>query len=190
MDQKREKIIRVAEGIFARYGIRKTTMDDIAKGSRMAKSSLYYYFKSKEDIFTEVVRKEAKKFQSSLNLAIDKVTTPQEKMSAYVIAHIQNMRDLSNYYVTLTDEYLEQYGLVEKARSDFVVSEINTLSGLLEEGVRQGIFDVTDSNITAKNFALALRGLEYALITESEAGDVEQDCQAMIDLLLRGILSR
>ncbi|MBC8191305.1 MAG: TetR/AcrR family transcriptional regulator [FCB group bacterium] len=190
MDQKRENILLVAEGVFARYGIRKTTMDDIAKGARLAKSSLYYYFKSKEDIFTEVVRKDAKKFQKNLSTAIDKATDPQDKISAYVVARIQNMKDLSNYYVTLTDEYLEQYGLVEKARSDFMIFEIKTLSGLIEAGVSEGVFDVPDPGITAKNFAIALKGLEYALLTESKDGNIKLDCQPMLDLLFRGIISR
>ncbi|MCK4357400.1 MAG: helix-turn-helix transcriptional regulator, partial [Candidatus Cloacimonetes bacterium] len=45
---KKEQILKVAGNIFAKFGLKKTTMDEIAKLARMGKSTLYYYFKSKE----------------------------------------------------------------------------------------------------------------------------------------------
>jgi len=48
-DEMREHIISAAREIFARYGYRKTTMDDIAASIRRAKSSIYHYFPGKED---------------------------------------------------------------------------------------------------------------------------------------------
>jgi len=48
-DQNRENILKIAREIFSKYGYKKTTLDDIANAVRKGKSSLYYYFKSKED---------------------------------------------------------------------------------------------------------------------------------------------
>jgi len=56
--EKKGIIIQVAHKIFSRYGLIKTTVDEIAKTARMGRASLYHYFKSKEDIFREVVEKE------------------------------------------------------------------------------------------------------------------------------------
>ena len=53
--QVRSQIVDVARKIFTRYGFRKTTMEEIALASSMGKSSIYYYFPSKEDIFRAVV---------------------------------------------------------------------------------------------------------------------------------------
>ena len=53
MDEKKARIIAAAEQMFAHFGIQKTTMEEIAKKVHMGKSTLYYYFKSKEDIFAE-----------------------------------------------------------------------------------------------------------------------------------------
>ena len=54
-DEKKRIITKVAQKIFSKYGLIKTTVDEIAKAARMGKASLYHYFKSKEDIFKEVV---------------------------------------------------------------------------------------------------------------------------------------
>ena len=55
IDDKKERILKVAEEFFAQFGIKKTTMDEIAKKVRIGKSTLYYYFKSKTHIFNQNV---------------------------------------------------------------------------------------------------------------------------------------
>lgn len=48
INQKR--IAEVAEKLFYEYGIENTKIDDIAREANMSKSTLYVYFRSKEDI--------------------------------------------------------------------------------------------------------------------------------------------
>ena len=57
-NNQKEIIIAAATTLFSRFGLDKTTMEDIAKAAKKGKSSLYYYFKSKEQVFAEVIRKE------------------------------------------------------------------------------------------------------------------------------------
>jgi AcrR family transcriptional regulator len=57
-DLNRENILKIARDIFSKYGFKKTTLDDIANAVRKGKSSLYYYFESKEDLFQAVIMKE------------------------------------------------------------------------------------------------------------------------------------
>ncbi|MEO0226014.1 MAG: helix-turn-helix domain-containing protein [candidate division WOR-3 bacterium] len=49
----RDSIIDSARYVFSRFGYRKATMDSIARAARKAKSSIYYYFRDKEEIFHE-----------------------------------------------------------------------------------------------------------------------------------------
>ena len=58
-DDMRNNIIGIASEVFARFGFKKTTVDDIAQALRKGKSSIYYYFKSKDEIFEAVVDREA-----------------------------------------------------------------------------------------------------------------------------------
>ena len=101
MDEKKERIIKAAEKIFAHFGIQKPTMDEIAKKAHMGKSTLYYYFKSKEEIFAEVIRKDSAVFKQELNEAIKKAATPQEKISNYVFTRMKHLKELGNYYTIL-----------------------------------------------------------------------------------------
>src|ERR1700681_2045142 len=50
-----QEIIGGARALFEKFGLKKTTMEDIAKEIGKGKSSLYYYFPSKYEIFAAVV---------------------------------------------------------------------------------------------------------------------------------------
>jgi len=71
-EEVRIHIVGIARRIFTRYGFRKATMEEIASTSQMGKSSIYYYFKSKEEIFRAVVEFEAQMLKERLNRIIGK----------------------------------------------------------------------------------------------------------------------
>ncbi len=58
-DANRTAILDASRDLFARFGYKKTTMEDIAMALRKGKSSLYYYFKNKEEIFQAVIELES-----------------------------------------------------------------------------------------------------------------------------------
>ncbi|MCK5345643.1 MAG: helix-turn-helix transcriptional regulator, partial [Candidatus Heimdallarchaeota archaeon] len=49
---RKERILNGALKVFQKQGIEKATMDEIAKEADFGKATLYYYFESKEDIFS------------------------------------------------------------------------------------------------------------------------------------------
>lgn len=51
----RDNILTAAKELFDSHGVDKTTMDDIAKYADYSKSTIYVYFKSKEDIYNSIV---------------------------------------------------------------------------------------------------------------------------------------
>jgi AcrR family transcriptional regulator len=55
-DDKRERVREAALEVFLRYGYRKVTMDDIARGAAMSRPALYLVFPNKEAVFREVVK--------------------------------------------------------------------------------------------------------------------------------------
>ena len=52
----RDNILSAAKELFEAKGVEKTTMDDIAELADYSKSTIYVYFKSKEDIYNSIVR--------------------------------------------------------------------------------------------------------------------------------------
>lgn len=63
MNRKKERIKEIlgaAEIIFLKNGFYNSSMDDIADIADLGKGTIYYYFKSKEEIFFTLIEREAK----------------------------------------------------------------------------------------------------------------------------------
>jgi len=53
-EQRRAQIVEAALACFADKGYRSATMDDIVRASGLSKGSLYWHFRSKEEVFLAV----------------------------------------------------------------------------------------------------------------------------------------
>jgi AcrR family transcriptional regulator len=52
---RREQVLASALGTFARYGYRKTSMEDVARAAAISRPGLYLLFGSKQELFTAAV---------------------------------------------------------------------------------------------------------------------------------------
>lgn len=75
------EILREAQKLFVHYGWSKTTMEDIAKAAGKGKSTLYYYYKSKEQIFDNVVTREMEEVFRITNEEVQKAQTAEDRKS-------------------------------------------------------------------------------------------------------------
>jgi AcrR family transcriptional regulator len=63
-------IIVAAENIFSEHGYYQARMDDIAEAAELAKGTLYYYFKSKDEIFLHLLERESKRVHEEIQKRI------------------------------------------------------------------------------------------------------------------------
>lgn len=190
-EEVRAQIIKVARKIFTRYGFKKTTMEEIATASRKGKSSIYYYFPSKEDIFRAVVEKEANELKVRLDKTIDAQAPPIDKLKAYILFRLHHVRTLENFYAALNEEYLSHMDFILEIRQKFDQEELEVVKEILEEGMDDGTFQITSSEIGALAIATMMKGLELPLLLSNEhktdRGELLDD---LIRILFYGIVKR
>jgi AcrR family transcriptional regulator len=190
-EEVRTHIVGIARRIFTRYGFRKTTMEEIASASQMGKSSIYYYFKSKEDIFRAVVEFEAIMLKERLNRIISKDNSPTERLKAYILFRLHHVRTLENFYAALNEETLSHMGFILEIRCNFEEEEQELLSKILEDGMEQNVFQLSSSKIGAIAISTMMKGLEVPLLLdEAHKTDREELMDDLIRVLLYGILKR
>ena len=71
VEEKKAEIHQAAAQVFFDKGYEATTLSDIAKASKMGRSTIYQYFKNKEEIFYEF----SISFFSELVQSLDKIIT-------------------------------------------------------------------------------------------------------------------
>jgi len=190
MNEKEKMIITAAEEVFARFGYKKATMEDIATQAHIGKATLYYYFPSKEVIFGEVIKKDSEHFKTKLNGAALSANKPEDKIRAYITARMEHLEDLKKFYPMLTQEYLDHYFFVENVRKEFHDYENTVLSKLLQDGIDQNDFFIDDVECTARMLAIAIKGLEYPMLQNQEGYDIIQESNRMLDIIFNGIKKR
>jgi AcrR family transcriptional regulator len=87
---KKEQIAQGALRAFAQFGYSETTMDTIAEVAGVAKGTLYYHFKTKEELFLYVIEKGVEMLVDSVTSAIrDETRSVYERMLCVLDEHLR-----------------------------------------------------------------------------------------------------
>ncbi len=189
-DEVRSKIIQVAGKIFTRFGYKKTTMEEIAMATRKGKSSIYYYFSSKEDIFRAVVEREAEELKLELADAVAEVGDPIEQLKTYLLFRMHKLKTLTNFYAALKSDYLAHLEFIENIRKQHDRDEIALVKTILQSGMEQNEFVIDDPELAAVAIVTAMKGLEIPLFIKKEHGNIEDRLSNLINFLFYGLVRR
>lgn len=81
--KNRQKIIDAALEVFSTYGYRGSTIDQVSQAAEMSKSSVFYYFGSKTEIYVELLTTTLKDWLEPLRL-LNADGDPADEIWAYV----------------------------------------------------------------------------------------------------------
>lgn len=187
----KNEIIISAQELFQRYGLSKTTMNDIAKGAGKGKSTLYYYFQSKEEVFNEVIRKEMDAMFSRINLAVLDAESTDEKLKKYILTKLHMLQEKKNLYSFIMDDISpsmigEYFDLLHKSYNH---REQKLIENILLGGNNDGVFNVDESKISVLSEILisCVRGVEYDILVNGKFKNLENDIDLLINLVMKGM---
>lgn len=186
----RKKIVLSASRMFSRYGFKKTTMEEIANALNKGKSSIYYYFKSKEEIFEAVIDHEAQVLKNELSKIIKSTDDPERILRRYVKIRMNSFEKLSNYYNAIFNRDLDHFDFIEKQREKYDLMEIALIRYVLWRGVKSGHFNLENTGLAALAVQTALKGLELPLFWEKRSYGIDARLDAIIDILFYGIVRK
>lgn len=189
-DANRENILKIAREIFSKYGFKKTTLDDIANAVRKGKSSLYYYFKSKEDLFQAVIMKEVEILGHELEIVINRNTDPVDKLRDYILTKMATFRNLANFYHAIEND-VTAVGFIDEVKVKYEQDEIRMIKRILIEGVRKNEFEIYDFNLAAIGITTAIKGLEMPLSAGNYSDvNLERSVDIILKIMCYGIMKR
>jgi len=139
-EQVKSEAIQAAKTLFQHYGLNKTTMEDIAKAMGRGKSTLYYYYKSKDEIFKAVVLNEIDEMHINVKTAVNNVSSDREKLLAYCLSTFKSINTVSVIYKIIVGEISENMNLVLELRGKFEKKQNELLYNILNQGIVNGEF--------------------------------------------------
>lgn len=194
-EEVRSEIIETTRSLIQQFGIHKVTMQDIAKASGRGKSTLYYYFKSKEEILDIVVENEMKNFFLSCKKAVEEKKEFRDKILAYIFTKIKLLEDkLKQYQVLIQSEshYLDFSNYFKKVRFLYDEKEIKLISSILETGVKSGRISGDklrgrNKRLTAEMMLTTVRGLEMEVFVNGSIRNLKPKINLMLNLTIDGL---
>ncbi len=186
----RDAILSAAAQLFARFGYRKTSIDDVAKRVRIGKGTVYLYFSSKEELFGAIVNRIWGNVLLDLTVAVKRARTPEAKLRAYVQGRIHQMVRVTKELKVDHDLALELQESAVPHLSELRESERALLEGILVEGNAAEVFQVRHPHAMALALQTVFRGLERSMIDPRDGPDLRRAIDDLLGVLIRGITTR
>lgn len=186
-DEKHDMLLHVARELFSRFGFKKTTLEDIAEQAGLAKSTVYYYFDCKEEVFSAVIAYERSMLLDALEAAIQPAVRPEDQFSAFVKTRFQHFSNLRNLNKVSQDVMHEMLPLVRAERDCFRDRERTLLAGIIQRGVECGDFRPCDADLLAWMIIESLRGMTESLEPQGTADRIITGMDGLFDLFLNGL---
>ena len=178
---RKERILTGALDVFKKKGIEGATMDEIAASSGFGKATLYYYFHSKEEVFSAILVNGWESLWISLEPIIAEETTPRKTFINILMKIAENIRNRPGLYEFLFN-VPKIITIKEQPWKLYQNRLYAIIQGLLEDGVKAGEFPQLDTQLLFK----AMGGLFMGLFLSGDKKDPvsEKNIEELLNQLI------
>ncbi|MEO6894540.1 MAG: TetR family transcriptional regulator [Ginsengibacter sp.] len=147
---KKEKIIESALKLFSIKGFEGTSVREIAADAGVNVAMINYYFGSKEKLFESVVDYRASFLRGVFSeLVNNKKLSPIEKIDFMIDQLVERkFSDAKFSHLLHRELWLELRPQLRNAISDILLKNINPVKTIIKEGIRSGVFQPVDVELT------------------------------------------
>ncbi len=139
--ERRNEILDAAEELFVTKGYDKTSTNDILDKVKIARGTLYYHFKSKEDILNAMIDRINSTLIAKAEAVSKDKSVPVVERIVMTISSLRVNTDIGNEIITLVHK--PQNALMhQKMQKSLVEGVLPILTDLVDEGNKEGIFNV------------------------------------------------
>jgi|TARA_B110000495_G_C22783282_1_gene458042 AcrR family transcriptional regulator len=178
--QRKELILNGALEVFKRSGIEGATIDEIAIQSGFGKATLYYYFKSKEEVFSAILTNGWEKLWLDLEPTIAKsYDSPREMFLNLLLKISDNVKARPGLFEFLFNAP-KKHVFDSKPWAKYQERIYSVIHTIIEEGIALGEFPNTDPKVLFK----ALGGLFMGLVLMGEKKVSKKDIEKMLNELI------
>ncbi len=184
----REQIVQTCEELFAQYGIRSVSIDDICKRLGISKKTFYVYFEQKADLVDAVLEKHDTEMSvRTLKWLETQQTVDTLRDTVKQIRKIGRVRETAPMVYDLQKYYPACY---EKHKKRFEQAHCNMLVQYLQRGQAEGLFR---AEIEVDLCAEFLTRITMDMLADQQQKKLTPKqvrmMQFMADTLMRGLVS-
>ena len=192
---RRAAILEAAHKLFNQNGFEKTRMDDVAALAGLTKGGLYFHFKDKQSLYEAVMFDCKYRMHRIMTQSAAQDLAPQAKLSAFMYAMAQEMagdfEDLEpDAYPGAIELFMEGHRLesTRGAVREFYRNVRGFMSGLIEQGVKSGVFhEKVDPQVASVAAVSMWVGLYLQCASDPAQFDLKDVALKLITNFLEGL---
>ena len=182
--KRRHEIFHQVVNIFLKKGFQETSMRAIAAEAGIGKSTLYDYFKTKDDILLYFFEDQINDLtEAAQKIALQNISA-DERLRQVVKIHLEFLQANRSLFMKLSLEAQrlkpESQKQIQKKRHAYQ----DLIRGLIEEGTREGAFRKVDSLLAAR---MLINTLAPVAFTSRPTGTPQEMMKETMDIFLKGL---
>lgn len=187
-NQKQTEIFKAALKLFAHYGFKKTTIEDVASEVGMTKSNIYFYAENKKDLYEKTVGSELQQWRDSISASVNGVDDVVEKFKVMAIGsftYLSKNSDLRS--ILIRDPSIFTLSPKEDRFYEINYGAMQLIREILVQGVEEGRFKPVPVERTAELlFSIYIMFLIKAYV-KSEGSSASRMYEEGVELILHGL---
>jgi AcrR family transcriptional regulator len=187
-DRKRTSILDAARRVFSQKGYAQAAVEDVAEEARVAKGTLYLYFKSKEELYLAALISDLEAMLVKAREEITEAGTFREKLRAFLEVRLDYCKSRQDFLRI----YLAEYGsMFVKAQNPYLVQLLRTNMRYLAKVITEAIERREIAPVPAGALAAAVYDISRGLMERRLLGwkefRAQDEIEFTLDLLLAGV---
>ncbi|WP_114937748.1 TetR/AcrR family transcriptional regulator [Mucilaginibacter endophyticus] len=191
----REEILQAGLRLYKGAGPAKITMENVAKATGRSRTSLYYYFKDKDEIFQAVLECIAHDVATEIRAAVVKAGTLNEKISAFCVAKIKTSEEWKRVFNAIegfikADEKFKHTQSLDALHRKLIHLEKGILMDAFseEEHLFPRKLSYSDKDMLAFIIYSGVRGIRREVYDQNDPHDAKTAVQLLCDMVTKWLV--
>ena len=188
-DQRKDQIMEAALSVIVENGYDRSRVDDIVATSNLSKGAIYWYYKSKKEVYLSLVDHWVKKYNAGFIDNLEKYNTASAQLKGlfdYFLDQYHNdpaaFKILVEFW-SLSGRDKDFNEKLQNVYSDF----LEYLVRIIQYGVENGEFRNIDPRITALSILINIEGINWFTLFEKSGVEAQEYIHTISDFILAGL---
>jgi len=136
---KKEELLKIASREFAKYGYKGVSLEKIAKKAEISKAAIYYHFKSKADLFENVIAPKITELINEIYSFNDE--DPKKELNHYIYSYAKIFKKYPCFAAILAHEFVDGGRDLSEEIIENLSKIFKKLVVILKKGEEKDIFE-------------------------------------------------
>ena len=179
--------------VVSQHGFQGATVNRVAEEAKIAKGTIYLYFRKKEELLKAAVEQGMENFTNQVQAEVEEVSAPLEKIVRLVEAVLElsdTNRDFFKMLLLERNLLAASPGHPEASHMlDLYLDYIRFIEDTIREAVDAGVLRPHNTEASAFALSESMRGCFQQRALGLTARSASEDADILLDLLLHGMLN-